>query len=70
MLDIIRGIQKEFGLTILLIEHDMKVVMNLCEYIYCMAAGEVIAEGGPEAIRNNPRVIEAYLGKRASHVTN
>lgn len=70
LVDIIRGIQKEFGLTILLIEHDMKVVMNLCEYIYCMAAGEVIAEGGPEAIRNNPRVIEAYLGKRASHVTN
>lgn len=63
--EIIRKIVTEFGLTALLIEHDMKVVMGLCEYIYTMAAGEVIAEGLPEEIRNNKQVIEAYLGRKA-----
>ena len=59
----IRKIRAEFGLTILLIEHDMKVIMNLCEYIYAMATGEVIAQGVPEEIRKDPKVIKAYLGR-------
>jgi branched-chain amino acid transport system ATP-binding protein len=63
LVEMIRSIQKEFGLTILLIEHDMKVIMNLCEYIYVMATGEVIAEGLPEEIRSDPQVIAAYLGR-------
>ena len=63
LVEMIRRIQKEFGLTILLIEHDMKVIMKLCEYIYVMATGEVIAAGAPEEIRNNPQVIAAYLGR-------
>ena len=48
----------------------MKVVMNLCEYIYCMATGEVIAKEEPEENRQNPRVIEAYLGKRARNAAD
>ncbi len=59
----IRRVMKEFGVTILLIEHDMKVIMNLCEYIYVMAAGEMIASGTPDEIRNDPKVIAAYLGR-------
>ena len=63
LVNMIRKIQKEFNLTILLIEHDMKVIMNLCQYIYVMATGEVIAQGLPEEIRSNPQVIAAYLGR-------
>lgn len=56
-------IRKEFGLTILLIEHDMKVVMGICEYLWVMEYGALIAEGFPQDIRNNPLVIRAYLGE-------
>lgn len=59
----IQRIRDEFELTILLIEHDMKVVMGVCQYIWVLEYGQLIAQGQPEAIRNNPRVIEAYLGQ-------
>ncbi len=62
----IRRAKEEFGLTVLLIEHDMKVIMSLCEYIYVMASGEVIASGTPDEIRNDPKVIAAYLGRQAN----
>jgi branched-chain amino acid transport system ATP-binding protein len=63
MMGIIRQVHNELGLAIFLIEHRMRVVMDLCEAIQTLVFGEVIAEGTPEEIRNNPRVIDAYLGK-------
>jgi branched-chain amino acid transport system ATP-binding protein len=63
MMEIIRQIHEEFGVAIFLIEHRMRVVMELCETIQTLNFGEVIAEGTPQEIQNNPEVIDAYLGK-------
>ena len=65
LMDLIRWIRKEFNLTILLIEHDMSLVMGICERIYVLDYGMVIAHGSPDEIKSNPRVIEAYLGEEA-----
>lgn len=66
MMEFILEVRRRFRLTILLIEHQMRLVMGICERLVVMDFGEVIAEGAPSEIRKDPRVIEAYLGRRSA----
>jgi branched-chain amino acid transport system ATP-binding protein len=68
LMETILGLRRDFGLTILLIEHDMRVVMGICERVVVLDYGVVIAEGPPQVIRRDPAVIAAYLGQPSADV--
>jgi branched-chain amino acid transport system ATP-binding protein len=54
---------RDLGLAVLVIEHDMRFIFNLCDRVYCLVRGEVLVEGAGDVVQNDPRVIEAYIGK-------
>ncbi|MBO6519198.1 MAG: ABC transporter ATP-binding protein [Rhodospirillales bacterium] len=62
LIDRLRRANEEFGITLFVIEHNMRVIMNMAENIYCLAHGEMLAHGNPEEIQNDQSVIDAYLG--------
>ena len=62
IIDRLIKVNKEFGITLLVIEHNMRVIMQLAQKIFCLAHGQMLAEGTPEQIKNDKRVIDAYLG--------
>ena len=64
LLERLRRVNEQFGVTLLVIEHNMRVIMNLAQYVYCLAHGELLAEGKPGEIQRDARVLDAYLGAR------
>jgi branched-chain amino acid transport system ATP-binding protein len=66
LMDLIKYLRNDFQIAILLIEHDMQVVMGICEQIAVLDHGALIATGTPEQVKNNPEVIKAYLGEPAA----
>lgn len=62
LIDRLKRANAELGITLFVIEHNMRVIMNLAQHIYCLAHGELLAEGTPDRIQNDQRVIDAYLG--------
>jgi len=62
LVDRLKRANKDFGITLFVIEHNMRVIMNLADHIYCMSHGELLAEGPPQKIQDDQRVIDAYLG--------
>ena len=61
--DVLLELRREFGLTIAMIEHHVPLVVRVCDYVYCLNFGELLAEGRPEEVRNHPEVVRAYLGE-------
>jgi len=62
IIDRLIKVNKEYGITLLVIEHNMKVIMNLAQKVFCLAHGQMLANGTPEEIKNDKRVLDAYLG--------
>jgi len=65
LIERLKKANSEMGITLFVIEHNMRVIMNLAEHIYCLANGKLLAEGAPNEIQNDQRVIDAYLGGHA-----
>jgi branched-chain amino acid transport system ATP-binding protein len=64
--DTLLELRKEFGLSIAMIEHHVPLVVRVCDYVYCLNFGQLLAEGRPEEVRNHPQVLTAYLGEDAT----
>jgi neutral amino acid transport system ATP-binding protein len=62
IIDRLISVNKDYGITLLVIEHNMKVIMNLAQKVFCLAHGQMLANGTPDEIKNDKRVLDAYLG--------
>jgi branched-chain amino acid transport system ATP-binding protein len=61
--DTLLDLRRRFGVSIVMIEHHVPLVVRVCDYVYCLSFGEMLAEGLPNEVRNHPEVVRAYLGE-------
>jgi len=68
--DTLLALRRDFGLTVLMIEHHVPLVVSVCDYVYCLNFGQILAEGLPQEVRNHPEVVRAYLGEDPDELEN
>ena len=64
LIDVLQKIRADFGLGLLVIDHDLKMIMQLCDRVMVLNKGQMIASGSPEQVQQNPDVVEAYIGRK------